>query len=737
MTQTHDCGPRGRVVTAFLNMKPLFGVWGGLTWCAFTPFVAQAQTPGSVPDAADAAAVKFLDAVSVTATREKTPLQETPASVGVVDERAIRFSGLTHPQQILGQIPGVAVGVTNGEGHNMAIRQPFSTSPLYLYLEDGIPTRATGFFNHNALYEVNLPQAGGIEVVRGPGSALYGSDAVAGTVNVLTRAPARQDGVETAFEVGSLGWARALIDATVGTNPDGGLRISLHRSHSNGWRQQTGYDRTSLSLRWDQAIHEQLFAKTILGFTAIDQQTGANSPLIRADYENNPTRNNFAPAYRRVQALRASSEISYESGANLITVTPYVRSNQMDLNGSYNFSSDPRIEKTDVTSLGVWSKWRRNLGGPLQLRWITGVDLEQSPGTRTEDALSLTKTGSGAATTYTGYSVGARIYDYAVKFQSQSVYGHLQFSPTSSDVVTLGLRQDHLTFDLDNHLSGNVQVGTKFYGQSPDTSVSYNRLSPKLGYTHRLSAQASLYASHNHGFRVPSESQLFRGGSDSTDAGASAKALLALSLKPIRVRQTELGVRGSMQSLDYDVVAYRLEKYDDLLNQRDLATNVSTTVNAGKTLHQGIEAALGLALDKHWRIDSAISLAQHKYMDWMVSGSTNANYSGNAIESAPKTMANTRLTWQPNAQQTAQLEWVYLGSYWLEASNSPTYGKYEGHQLFHLRYSHALSASVELTARINNLTDKRYADSASVSSLTPVFAPALPRSVYAGVKVRW
>jgi hypothetical protein len=62
-------------------MKPLFGVWGGLTWCALTPFVAQAQIPDPVPDAGDAvAAVKFLDAVSVTATREKTLLQETPAS---------------------------------------------------------------------------------------------------------------------------------------------------------------------------------------------------------------------------------------------------------------------------------------------------------------------------------------------------------------------------------------------------------------------------------------------------------------------------------------------------------------------------------------------------------------------------------------------------------------------------------------------------------------------------------
>ena len=79
------------------------------------------------------------------------------------------------------------VDVTNGEGHMTAIRQPLSTQPLYLYLEDGIPTRSTGFFNHNAMYEVNVPQSGGIEVFKGPGTALYGSDAVGGVINVLTR----------------------------------------------------------------------------------------------------------------------------------------------------------------------------------------------------------------------------------------------------------------------------------------------------------------------------------------------------------------------------------------------------------------------------------------------------------------------------------------------------------------------------------------------------------------------
>lgn len=85
-----------------------------------------------------------LATVIITGTREKTALAETPASVGLIGENDIRFTAPMHPQQVLGQVPGVAIGVTNGEGHTTAIRQPFTTSPLYLYLEDGIPTRATG-----------------------------------------------------------------------------------------------------------------------------------------------------------------------------------------------------------------------------------------------------------------------------------------------------------------------------------------------------------------------------------------------------------------------------------------------------------------------------------------------------------------------------------------------------------------------------------------------------------------
>lgn len=143
---------------------------------------ALGQTSASASGAA-------ADIITITNTREPIRLWDVPASIGVVHGRSLQETAPAHPQQIMSQIPGVAVAVTNGEGHTTAIRQPFTTAPLYLFLEDGVPTRATGFFNHNALYEVNLPDAASIEVIRGPGSALYGSDAIGG---VVTSSPARR-----------------------------------------------------------------------------------------------------------------------------------------------------------------------------------------------------------------------------------------------------------------------------------------------------------------------------------------------------------------------------------------------------------------------------------------------------------------------------------------------------------------------------------------------------------------
>src|SRR5690606_19635459 len=99
----------------------------------------------------------------------------------------------------------------------------------------------TGFFNHNALYEVNLPQADRVEVVKGPATALYGSDAIGGVVNVVT-APAEETGVSGSAEGGPFGFARLLARGSVLRGADG-FQADLNFTRTDGWRQGTAYDR--------------------------------------------------------------------------------------------------------------------------------------------------------------------------------------------------------------------------------------------------------------------------------------------------------------------------------------------------------------------------------------------------------------------------------------------------------------------------------------------------------------
>lgn len=667
----------------------------------------------------------LLPAVTVTGTREATLLSETPASVGVIDRATIDFTRPSHPQQLLGQIPGVAIAVTNGEGHTTAIRQGFTTGPMYLFLEDGIPVRATGNFNHNALYELNLPSAGGVEVVRGIGSALYGSDAIGGLVNVLSRTPRETAGADLSVEAGSFGWGRVLGGIDSGRRGPNAVRADLNLTHTDGWRDSTAYDRQSVNLRWDHEYDAQTLVKTILGITHIDQETGANSALPEDLYLNNPTVNLRSAAYRKVNALRLSSAIDKDLGqGRQLSFTPYFRDNRMDLNGSYNFPSGARIENTQVQSYGLMTKFRQNFNDKMRTRLITGLDLDYSPSQRQEDKITLLTDAVAGRTRYYSYTLGQRIYDYEVSYKSAAPYLHLELSPTQMLRVTAGLRYDYASMSMQNNLGQNAAVNG-FY-QLADSSVNFSRLSPKLGLNWALSESDHAFASYNQGFRTPSENQLFRSG-----ATVATPASAAAALRPILAEQFELGIRGNTQRWSYELVLYQLNKQDDLLSQKD-SNNVTIQTNNGSTQHQGVELGLGREMTSKLRLDLAASYAKHRYREWSTS---TANYSGNEIENAPRLLANLRLTWQPVANTQAQLEWVELGSYFLEASNQQ--GKYAGHRLFNARISTKLDQHWSCFARITNLTDKRYADSASYSSGIAMYSPALPRAVYLGVQRTW
>lgn len=688
------------------------------------------------------AAEARLPEVTVTGTREDAPLAATPAAVGVIREDTVRAVRPTHPAQLLGQIPGVAVAVTNGEGHTTAIRQPFTTNPVYLFLEDGIPVRSTGFFNHNALYETNVPQSGGVEVTRGPGTALYGSDAIGGIVNVLTRKPPSSplsSEFSTSGEVGPYGFRRLLVGGGRAT-ASGGWRADVNVTHTDGWRAATGYDRRSATLRWDHALGDAALLKTVLAVSDIDQQTGANSPLTRADYTNDPRRNYLPIAFRRVQAFRLSTTYEREDGPTLLTVTPYVRDNGMDLLASFTLNSDPTLFTEENRSYGLVAKWRRDFPDILRARLILGADLDLSPGSRQEDSLDVTTSGSAPARVFSAYSVARRVYDYDVTFQGVSPYVHAEISPLDRLRLTAGLRYDRLTYDFRNRLgattiavpaSGSFPTGTRYYGQSADTGLTFEHWSPKLGAIYAVTPDTYLYANYSHGFRAPSHSNLFRPAIGSTAAAAQAAARSALALKPIRADQFEVGLRGRLHTLDYDLVAYDLTKRDDLVSQRDPVTTLTQVVNAGRTSHRGVELGLGLPLAADWRAAVATSYARHRYDDWVTTAGV---FSGREMEAAPRVLTNARLTWTPRERVSVQAEWVRLGRYWLDAANTQTYG---GHDLINLRTTLPLAKDVGFFASVYNLGNRRYADSAQLSNNQPVLSPGLPRTLYAGLEATW
>lgn len=682
----------------------------------------------SVTNAA-CAAEQLMDEVVVTGTREAVRKSEVAATVGVIKGSEVRAAKASHPSQIIGRVPGVWVNITGGEGHMTAIRQPLTTNPVYAYLEDGIPVRSTGFFNHNALYSVNMPQSGGIEVTKGPGSALYGSDAIGGVINVISRRPPASAEVEASGELGSFGWKRALLS---GGNAfgDNGVRADLNLTRTDGWRQMTGYTRNSGTLRWDRALGEDSTLKTLATFSNIDQQTAGSSAISLADYSNNPTINYTPISLRKVNALRLSAAYERETANTLLSITPYVRDDSMDLLANWSLGYDPTTYNTSNRSFGVMAKYRMDFE-PYRSRLIVGMDFDNSPGGRTENSIRTTRVG----TVYTAYTLGNRIYDYKVTYQGMSPYVHGEMSPTAALRLTGGLRYDDMAYDFQNNMtpaaiSAVTSVGTKWYGQSANTTKHYSHFSPKLGASYAFSDNLNGFVTYNHSFRAPSEGQLFRPAATSTALLAQQIAAGNLALKPIRVDSYETGLRGkTVAGISYEASLYHMIKRDDILTQKDPVTNAPVSVNGGQTLHRGLELGMSAQVAYALRLDVAYSYARHTYDSWIAS---NANFTGKEMMQAPRVIANTRLTYTPGFLQGGNLaaELVSLGSYWMDDANTT---RYNGHDLVNLSGSYHFGKELELFAKVSNLGNRRFAESASGTT----YAPGMPRTWNVGMQAKW
>lgn len=658
----------------------------------------------------------LMPGVVVSTTREVRRLAETAASVGVVSGEELDQTPPAHPSEVMKRIPGVWVGVTGGEGHTTAIRMPKTTEPVYLFLEDGVPTRSTGFFNHNALYEMNVPQAGRVEVLKGPATALYGSDAIGGVIDVETRAPTVHPSAQAYVEGGQDGWSRALLSAS-GTRGGDGLRADLNLTRTDGWRDGTGYDRQSATLRWDRRFDGGGALKTVLSASRIDQQTAGSSSLLREDYLGDRTVNYTPISLRNVRAVRFSSALTAPVGEAEVSLTPYLRWNSMELLPNWSLTYDPTIYETGHSSAGLLARVSRDVA-PLRARVIAGFDADYSPGGREESRIEPVREGR----IFVDYSRAETLYDYDVTYRAISPYLQFEADPTERLHLTAGLRYDLMSYDYVTHLDPVENGRWRVPGS---TRVDFSHLSPKFGAAFEFGPALATYANYVHGFRAPSEGQLFRQGS----------ALNTVGLSPVRANSFEVGARGEVAGrIGYTLAAYSMTVADDILSYIR-PDGIRETQNAGETLHRGIEAGVGLALSRAVRADLSYSLAKHTYESWRPA--EGVDYAGNEQEAAPQVLANARLSYAPAPLEGSRfaLEVSRVGSYWMDAENTH---QYPGHNLVSLSANVPFGSSVELIGRVVNLTDERFAENAVYTAARgEEYAPGLPRSIYVGLRYGW
>jgi outer membrane receptor protein involved in Fe transport len=155
-------------------------------------------------------------------------------------------------------------------------------------------------------------------------------------------------------------------------------------------------------------------------------------------------------------------------------------------------------------------------------------------------------------------------------------------------------------------------------------------------------------------------------------------------------------------------------------------------VTGGRTRHEGVEAEIGWQMLPSLRIDVAGTYARHRYdFDAAIEGGETI-VKGRDIDTAPRQMWTTTLTWSPREHWQTALEWRRVGAYFADAANTR---RHPGHDVAHLRVSAQPSSEWRVSLEIENLTDARYADRADFAQGDWRYFPARGPSAF--VTVEW
>jgi len=668
-------------------------------------------TAAPVDEATEDEEALILDRLVATTSQVERALAQEPASISRLDQDEIERVGHSHFSELSFRFPGSWITRNSGQEHLTAIRSPILTGPgacgAFQFLEDGIPIRAAGFCNVNGLFEINTEQAAGIEVIRGPANALYGSNALHGTINVLSRGPADGPTRQGFVEAGPDDYYRAGV--SLADQNSQRWRLSALVTDDGGWRDDSGFSQQKLNASHRSQLGEGELTWLFAG-SWLDQDT-AGYLQGRDSYRSEPRANENPEAFRQAEAVRLAARWQRPLDADsTLELTPYLRHTDMDF--LQHFLPGQPLEENGQQSLGLMSRLSRLVGGG---QLTLGLDLEY-----TESFLRQTQEGEveGDNDFLRETRPPGAHYDYDVDATLAALYAQHQHPLAENWTLEAGGRLEYLGYDYRNNLEpGNNRedgspcgMGGCLYTRPDDRQDSFTTTTYNLGLIHQLTSRQAVFGRMAQGYRAPQATELYRLQSGQTVA----------DLEPEELDSVELGTRGGVGPLSYEVVAYYMEK-DNFIYRDAEGFNLSN----GATRHRGLE------LDLNWQVNDAFTLAanasraRHSWAFDREDGEPIRR--GEEVDGAPRHLGSAQLIWDPSPETVIELGANYLGSHYLDAANEH---RYHGHTIFSLKTSHALSDRWQLETRVHNLTDRPYAERADFAFGNYRYFPGRDRSIF-------
>lgn len=631
--------------------RSLFG--GVLLSLIQWPAAAVAQTGNELAtapqsDTADKNDSAGRDVVVVTATRVATEVDKVGYSLTVFDEIDIERSQSALLTDLLVQVPGVTMTRVGGAGQSSSVRIRGGDSDHVVLVIDGVkmtdPSTTGGGSDFS---EIMIGDIARVEVLRGPQSTLWGSQAISGIVNVVTATPSEPFEGKFLLEAGS----RETVNARLGV---GGKTGAL------SWRLAGNHYETegisSLDERLGGVEPDGHRNNTFSGRATYDL-SDAMSVDLRGFYADAKTDLDNVSGRRDSPAYTLSRQLTGYAGLNFDLLSGRLKNR---VSYQYTDTDGSRVDPSlavPVTRDTIGRTKRAEYQGILSIQ--DGANL--AFGAETQDTYVRYRSPTVAIP-----NPAARVNDIGL----DSVYGQLQLEPFENVTLTGGLRyDDHQNFG--GHTNGQMSVIWR----------------PNDGDT-------LLRASWGQGFNAPTAYQLFDARYGNTQVEPEeAKGSWDASIEHHLLDGRLSLVAGYFNARTRNLIV--------VTNCTAAPTSVHCLGTGRPGFYSNVDRAKadGVELQAALRIDSTNIVANYTYTK-----ARDLN-NGRDLARTPRDTANITIDHNWTKRLQTGLTARYVGASFNDAANSVTLDEYI---LVNARVSFDLTDNLSIFGRVDNLFDEYY-----------------------------